>query len=122
VLSLKLLETASPVLCISAIWRTAVALAQVVLFKTASLGLVSLLATNAFAQTIRSQPHNHRITYRLNPYIQYVWSQPRVTFMIGNWGADPQYYPYAHMWSHSGNPHDMACNMPSSPCWDQDRE
>ena len=98
------------------------ALARVILLNAARLGLVSLVATNALAQTIGPERHSHHFTYRLNPYAEYVWAQPRVTFMIGNWGSDRQYYPYAHVWSHTGNPHDLACNMPSSPCWDQDRE
>jgi len=66
--------------------------------------------------------NSNRFTYRLNPYVGYRWSTPGVTFEIGNWGSRPSYYPHAQVWSHSGDPADLACNMPSSPCWDQDRE
>ena len=62
------------------------------------------------------------VTYRLNPFASYRWSGPGWSVGLGDWGSTPVYYPYARVWQHSGVPSDPACNMPSSPCWDQDRE
>ena len=62
------------------------------------------------------------ITYRLNPYASYRWFGPGWSVGLGDWGATPVHYPYAGVWHHAGHPSDLACNMPSSPCWDQDRE
>ena len=62
------------------------------------------------------------ITYRLNPYASYRWFGPGWSVGLGDWGSTPVHYPYAGVWHHAGAPSDLACNMPSSPCWDQDRE
>jgi hypothetical protein len=62
------------------------------------------------------------VTYRLNPSASYRWSGPGWSVGIGDWGSTPVYYPYARVWQRFGDPSDPACNMPSSPCWDQDRE
>jgi hypothetical protein len=62
------------------------------------------------------------ITYRLNPYASYRWFGPGWSVGLGDWGSTPVHYPYAGVWHHAGDPSDLACNMPSSPCWDQDRE
>jgi hypothetical protein len=63
-----------------------------------------------------------RYRYRLNPYAEPRWFAPGFSFGFGDWGFTPSYYPYAQMWSRAGRPDDLACNMPSSPCWNQDRE
>lgn len=62
------------------------------------------------------------VTYRLNPFASYRWYGPGWSVGFGDWGSTPVYYPYARVWQHSGVGADPACNMPSSPCWDQDRE
>ena len=62
------------------------------------------------------------VTYRLNPLASYRWFGPGWSVGFGDWGSTPVYYPYAQVWQHAGAPSDLACNMPSSPCWDQDRE
>jgi len=62
------------------------------------------------------------VTYRLNPFAGYRWFGPGWSVGLGDWGSTPVYYPYAGVWHHAGEPSDLACNMPSSPCWDQDRE
>ncbi len=69
-------------------------------------------------------PHRHSdlFAYRLNPHAGYHWFFPGGSFEIGNWGSRPSHFPNARVWSRSGEPTDLACNMPSSPCWDQDRE
>ncbi len=105
-----------------------------------ALGLIGAVCTGTVAAA--SSQHRHRqvsaarvwswhhwpsygpqpVTYKLNPYANYRWHFPGVTVSIGDWGSDPVYYPYAHIWSRVGNPHDLACNMPSSPCWNMDRE
>jgi hypothetical protein len=88
----------------------------------AIVGASTLTATLACAETMRPDRRPHQFEYRSNPAANYVWSKAGSTFLIGNWGSTPHYYPYAQVWSSSGHPQDLACNMPSSPCWNQDRE
>lgn len=49
-------------------------------------------------------------------------SGPAFTFELGKWGSTPSYFPYADSWSQRGKKEDPACNMPSSPCWNEDRQ
>lgn len=92
----------------------------------------SMLADEAVA---RARRHDQRLpvygywvsayplyAYKLNPYAEPRWFAPGFSFGFGDWGFTPSYYPYAHSWSRAGRPDDLACNMPSSPCWNQDRE
>lgn len=86
------------------------------------IGWIGMLAPEAVAH-----PHRHiwrpqAYTYRLNPCAEYRWFGPGFSFGVGDWGSAPSYFPYAHVWSRTGRPHDLACNMPSSPCWNEDRE
>jgi hypothetical protein len=103
----------------------------------ACLGIIGVVLAPTVAAKAGQQAHRHghhprvviqalqnpdRFTYRLNPYTGYGWSFPGVTVGFGDWGSQPSHYPYARVWSHSGVASDLACNMPSSPCWNQDRE
>jgi hypothetical protein len=47
---------------------------------------------------------------------------PAISFQLGKWGSAPSNFPYADSWSSHGRSDDMACNMPSSPCVNEDRE
>jgi hypothetical protein len=64
----------------------------------------------------------HAFTYKLNPYAEYRWWGPGFSFGLGDWGTRPSFYPYADIWTRAGRADDLACNMPSSPCWNEDRE
>ncbi len=103
----------------------------------AGAGIVLVCATT-MAATAAPAGHRHRavprvvipapyrgpvpVTYRLNPYAYHRWDFPGLSITFGDAGSEPMYYSYPYVWSHSGNPADLACNMPSSPCWNQDRE
>jgi hypothetical protein len=107
----------------------------------ATLSLASLLLGTSFAAPSESPRHRqHRtpritvtapdqgvsgggwVTYRVNPFAGHRWFGPGWSVGVGDWGSTPVYYPYARVWQRAGEPSDPACNMPSSPCWDQDRE
>jgi hypothetical protein len=107
----------------------------------AALGFVSLLLGTSLAAP--AEGHRHRqhgkpritvtapepgvggggwVTYRVNPFAGYRWFGAGWSVGLGDWGSTPVYYPFARAWRRAGDPSDPACNMPSSPCWDQDRE
>jgi hypothetical protein len=105
----------------------------------AAFSLVSLLLGTSLAAPAESHRHRqHRtpritvaapdpgvggggwVTYRVNPFAGYRWFGPGWSVGLGDWGSTPVYYPFARAWQRAGD--DPACNMPSSPCWDQDRE
>lgn len=104
----------------------------------ACFAILGLVLAPAMAAMAGQHPHRHghhsrvviratyqnpdRYVYRLNPYTGYGWSSPGLTIGLGDWGSQPTNYPYARVWSRSGAAPDLACNMPSSPCWNQDRE
>jgi len=108
----------------------------------ATLSLASLLLSSSLAAPSEGHRHRHHgtpritvtapdpdvgggggwVTYRANPYAGYRWFGPGWSVGLGDWGSTPVYYPFARSWQRAGVPSDPACNMPSSPCWDQDRE
>jgi hypothetical protein len=107
----------------------------------AALSLASLLLGTSLAAPAEGHRHRQRatprisvtapdpgaggggwVTYRLNPSASYRWFGPGWSVGLGDWGSTPVYYPNARLWQRAGEPRDLACNMPSSPCWDQDRE
>jgi hypothetical protein len=45
-----------------------------------------------------------------------------LTFDFGKWGSTPSEYRNGETWTHARRADDNACNMPSSPCWNEDRE
>ena len=114
------------------------ALVGVARVGAACFAIMGLVIAHAMAAMAGQQPHRHghhprvvirapyqnpdRYVYRLNPFAGYGWSFPGLTIGLGDWGSQPSNYPYARVWSQSGAPSDLACNMPSSPCWNQDRE
>jgi hypothetical protein len=106
----------------------------------AALSLAGLLSGTSLAASTDAHRHRHHatpritvtppdqgagggawVTYRANPFASYRWFGPGWSVGLGDWGSTPVYYPNARLWQ-CGNPTDPACNMPSSPCWDQDRE
>ena len=116
-------------------WEAIMAGARTSILTAASLGIAGLLFGTAAAAADghrhhaksrvvieAAYPNVDRFTYRINPYAGYVWYAPGVSIGIGTWGSQPTYFPLAGIWSRSGNPADLACNMPSSPCWNQDRQ
>jgi hypothetical protein len=89
-----------------------------------SIGLPAMWASSATAQQqpAQVQPDSGRgYTYQ-NSGPGTGSSGPPITFQIGKWGSQPSDYPYAGTWSQRARSEDNACNMPSSPCWNEDRE
>jgi hypothetical protein len=90
------------------------------------IGLPAMWASSASAQqtqaTAQPQPGSGRgYTYQ-NAGPDNRASGPAITFEFGKWGSQPSDYPYAQTWSQRARADDNACNMPSSPCWNEDRE
>jgi hypothetical protein len=90
------------------------------------IGVAAMWAGSATAQQAQApaqaQPNSGRgYTYQ-NSAPDTGSSGPTVGFQIGKWGSQPSDYPYAQSWSQHARPDDNACNMPSSPCWNEDRE
>jgi hypothetical protein len=90
------------------------------------IGLAAMWASSVTAQQIQApaqvQPDSGRgYTYQ-NSGPDTGSSGPAVTFQVGKWGSQPSDYPYARTWSQHGRSEDKACNMPSSPCWNEDRD
>lgn len=110
------------------------------ILKAVGIALTSALASNALAGSgdraekrahiDRGHPYSAREVRRATPsqlgcpeIPHPVFALGRgVTLAINDWGPPPNAWPYAYVWSHSGAPCDRACNLPTSPCWDQDRE
>jgi hypothetical protein len=90
------------------------------------IGLPAIWASGAAAQQVQApnqaQPNSGRSYTYQNNAPNPNFSGPAVTFQIGKWGSQPTDYPYARTWSEHARPDDNACNMPSSPCWNEDRE
>ena len=87
------------------------------------IGLSAMSASNATAQQTQAPAQNsgRGYTYQ-NSTPDSGPSAPSLTFQFGKWGSQPSDYPYAQTWSQHAKPDDNACNMPSSPCWNEDRE
>lgn len=90
------------------------------------IGLPAMLASSATAQQLQAPTQTHPDSGRGYTYQNSApdtgSSGPALTFQIGKWGSQPSDYPYARTWSQHARPDDNACNMPSSPCWNEDRE
>jgi hypothetical protein len=113
---------------------------RVAILTAASVALAGALASKALAgngnrekrhaHIDRGPAHPARDVHRIArkrpecPEIRHpvVTLKHGVTLVINDWGPPPSAWPYAHVWSHSGAPCDRACNLPTSPCWNQDRE
>ena len=86
------------------------------------IGLSAMSASSATAQQTQAPAQNSgRYTYQ-NSTPDSGPSAPSLTFQFGKWGSQPSDYPYAQTWAQHAKPDDNACNMPSSPCWNEDRE
>jgi len=91
------------------------------------IGLPAMWASGVTAQQTQApaqaQPNSARgYTYQNSTPDNAPSAPPPITFQIGKWGSQPSEYPYAGTWSQRGRTDDNACNMPSSPCWNDDRE
>jgi len=87
------------------------------------IGLPAMWASTTTAQQVQAPAQNsgRGYTYQ-NSASDNGPSAPALTFQFGKWGSQPSDYPYAQTWSQHAKPDDNACNMPSSPCWNEDRE
>jgi hypothetical protein len=115
-------------------------MSRTIILTAAVLVLAGALASNALARNgNQEKKHTHidrgpadpaREVHRIAPDRPECRKIPHpvvtlghgVTLVINDWGPPPPAWPYAHVWSHSGSPCDRACNLPTSPCWNQDRE
>ena len=58
----------------------------------------------------------------VRPHFTFGAAMPSFTFEIGKWGTTSSNSPRADTGSHGDRAEDPACNMPSSHCWNEDRQ
>jgi hypothetical protein len=88
------------------------------------IGLPAMWASSAIAEQMQAPAQNsgRGYTYQNSAPDTGPSAAPALTFQFGKWGSQPSDYPYSQTWSQRAKPDDNACNMPSSPCWNEDRE
>jgi hypothetical protein len=89
------------------------------------IGLLAMWASSVTAQQAQAPaqaPPDSGRGYTYQNSAPNTSSGPAITFQFGKWGSQPSDYPYGQTWSQHARPDDNACNMPSSPCWNEDRE